>query len=173
MGLNFGVFWQTGGYMGADFRAGQSDGFTGVFSWMPRGNCLCDLPILIRRGGAPSGAAEILARGGVGATAPAILSDPSGIFGTPIILTGPAANPLHLSRPAKQRFEPCRKSPVRGQGGEGVPPPHLSIKVGVTLPPCAGPSGGYPLPLLAPGPDELPHRCFHFRANRSLKNPWL
>jgi hypothetical protein len=31
MGLNFGVFWQTGKYMGTDFRAGESGGFTGVF----------------------------------------------------------------------------------------------------------------------------------------------
>jgi hypothetical protein len=31
MGLNSGVFFKTGAFMGTDFRAGQSDGFTGVF----------------------------------------------------------------------------------------------------------------------------------------------
>jgi hypothetical protein len=31
MGLNFGVFWQMGEYMDSDFRARESDGFTGVF----------------------------------------------------------------------------------------------------------------------------------------------
>jgi hypothetical protein len=31
MGLNLGVFWRIVMYMGTDFRAGQSDDFTGVF----------------------------------------------------------------------------------------------------------------------------------------------
>ena len=119
----------------------------------------CGLTLLIRRGGAPSGAAALLARGGVGATAPAIPADPSGFFSNPPYLNRPGRDhsPTFPSKsPPRETMvlamqEKCRS---RTRGGGGTPPPHppplLSIKVGVTLPPMCRARWGYPLPHQRP-----------------------
>jgi hypothetical protein len=43
--------------------------------------------------------------------------------------------------------------PEWGRGG--TPPPPLSIKVGVTLPPCAGPAEGIPSPFYPKTTDTI------------------
>jgi len=122
---------------------------------------------LIRRGGAPSGAAALLARGGVGATAPAIPSDPYGIYGTPLLLTGPAANPLPLVRSKRGSPSP----PCAGRAG-GYPPPPFSARPGRT--PAQLPSfPGKPVPekslaLVQSGHRIMPEGTVFYNERRCL-----
>jgi hypothetical protein len=61
---------------------------------------------------------------------------------------------------AKQWFEPCRKSAVRGSGGEGgdpPTPPPLFFKVGVTPPPMCRARWGVPPSPTSARTGEPPH----------------
>jgi len=49
MGLNFGVFWGMGGYKDFDFRARESDGFTGVFFMGAPGENAYDISAYVYR----------------------------------------------------------------------------------------------------------------------------
>ena len=129
MGLNLGIFSRITRNTGPNLLPLESGGFTGVFLGGYRDNLICDSPPrvarsrsdassdpllwrvliratpLIRRGGAPSGAAALLARGGVGATAPTI---------------SPPCNPDHTAQKFSKSLGQEPPIPENDRSGSGT-----------------------------------------------------